>query len=45
MVLNELARSMGQPDFYPFVMSKAVVAKVQFVQLVVRDARSAATAP
>jgi hypothetical protein len=44
MVLNELARSMGQPDFYPFVMSKAVVAKVQFVQLVVRDARSAATA-
>jgi hypothetical protein len=41
MVLNELARSMGQPDFYPFVMSKAVVAKVQFVQLVVHDTRSA----
>ncbi len=41
MVLNELARSMGQPDFYPFVMSRPVVAKLQFVQLVVRDARDA----
>lgn len=38
-VLNELARSMGQPDFYPFVMSRAVVAKLHFVHLVVRDAR------
>ena len=44
MVLNELARSMGQPDFYPFVMSKPVVAKLQFVQLVVLDARAATTA-
>jgi len=41
MVLNELARSMGQHDFYPFVMSKPVVAKLQFVHLVVEDARSA----
>jgi hypothetical protein len=39
MVLNELARSMGQPDFYPFVMSRPVVAKLQFVHLVIRDAR------
>lgn len=38
MVLNELARSMGQPDFYPFVMSKPVVAKLQFVHLVVQGA-------
>ncbi|MGO4623763.1 putative zinc-binding metallopeptidase [Ensifer sp. 2YAB10] len=44
MVLNELARSMGQPDFYPFVMSKPTVAKLQFVHMVVEDARSAATA-
>ena len=42
MVLNELARSMGQADFYPFVMSKPMVAKLQFVHLVVEDARSAA---
>jgi hypothetical protein len=40
MLLNELARSMGQPDFYPFVMSKPVVAKLQFVQMVVADART-----
>ncbi|MBA2965480.1 MULTISPECIES: zinc-binding metallopeptidase family protein [Ramlibacter] len=38
MVLNELARSMGQPDFYPFVMSKPAVAKLQFVQMVVFQA-------
>lgn len=44
MVLNELARSMGQPDFYPFVMSKPTVAKLQFVHLVVEDARAATTA-
>ena len=42
MVLNELARSMGQPDFYPFVMPKPTVAKLQFVHLVVEDFRSAA---
>jgi len=40
MVLNEVARSMGQPDFYPFVMSKPVVAKLQLVQMIVVDARS-----
>ena len=39
MVLNELARSMGQHDFYPFVMSRPVVSKLQFVHLVVQDAR------
>jgi hypothetical protein len=41
MVLNELARSMGQPDFYPFVMSRPVVAKLQFVHLVVQAAGAA----
>lgn len=38
-VLNELARSMGQPDLYPFVLPLTAVAKLQFVQLVVQDAR------
>lgn len=38
MVLNELARSLGYPDFYPFVMSRPVVAKLQFVSMVVLDA-------
>jgi hypothetical protein len=35
-VLNELSRSMGQPDYYPFVLPRPVVAKLQFVHLVVR---------
>jgi hypothetical protein len=39
-VLNEIARSMGEPDFYPFVMCKTVVAKLHFIHLVVGDARS-----
>ena len=38
MVLNELARSMGQPDFYPFVMPRPAVAKLQFVHLVIEEA-------
>jgi hypothetical protein len=32
---------MGQRDFYPFVMSKAVVAKLQLVHLIVQDAHAA----
>ena len=40
LLLNELARSMDAPDFYPFVMSAPVVAKLQFVQMVVADARA-----
>jgi hypothetical protein len=43
-VLNELARSMGQPDFYPFVMSRPVLKKLHFIHLVVRDASPATTA-
>jgi hypothetical protein len=43
MVLNELARSMGEPDFYPFVMSRKAVAKLQFVQMVVFQSRARAT--
>ena len=34
-----MARSMGQPEFYPFNMSKPAVAKLQFVQMVVSDTR------
>ncbi len=38
-VLNELSRSMGQPDFYPFVLPRAAVAKLQFIHCVVTGAR------
>lgn len=34
-LLNELSRSMGQPDFYPFVLSQAVVRKLHLVHRVV----------
>ncbi|MEZ0307540.1 MAG: putative zinc-binding metallopeptidase [Ramlibacter sp.] len=40
VVLNEFARSMGEPDFYPFIVSKPVVAKLQFIQMIVADART-----
>ncbi|WP_437640557.1 zinc-binding metallopeptidase family protein [Sorangium sp. So ce854] len=40
-VLNEMSRSMGQHDFYPFVLPRVAVAKLQFIDLVV----SGATAP
>lgn len=40
--LNELARSMGQPDFYPFVMSRPVLRKLHFIQLVVKSEREGA---
>jgi hypothetical protein len=39
-VLNEMARSLGQPDFYPFVMPRAVVRKLHFVSLVVNGVRT-----
>jgi hypothetical protein len=38
-VLNEMARSLGHPDFYPFVMPRAVVKKLHFISLVVQDAQ------
>ncbi|MGE0607669.1 MAG: putative zinc-binding metallopeptidase [Pirellulales bacterium] len=38
-VLNELSQSMGQHDFYPFVMSRPVLRKLHFIQMVVKDAR------
>lgn len=38
-VLNELARSMGQHDFYPFVMNRTVLRKLHFIQMVVKSNR------
>jgi hypothetical protein len=40
LVLNEMARAMGQHDFYPFTLPRPAVAKLQFVQMVVADART-----
>ena len=40
-VLNELCRSMGQPDIYPFVMSRPALRKLQFIHIVVERSREA----
>ncbi len=42
-VMNELCRSMGQPDFYPFALPRAAVSKLHFIHSVVQDAKSEAT--
>ncbi|CAN5294698.1 putative zinc-binding peptidase [soil metagenome] len=39
-VLNELSRSMGEHDFYPFVLPRLAVAKLQFVHCVVTSRRA-----
>jgi hypothetical protein len=36
--LNEVTRSMGEPDFYPFVLSRPAVRKLHFVHQVVKEA-------
>lgn len=41
-VLNELSRSMGARDFYPFVLPAAAVTKLHFVHRVIRTAANAA---
>ncbi len=38
-VLNELSRALGEPDFYPFVLSVPAVRKLHLVHRVVHDAQ------
>jgi hypothetical protein len=40
-VLNNLNRGLGLPDAYPFVLSPPVVAKLKFIDDVIRRAKSA----
>jgi hypothetical protein len=44
-VLNELSRSMGEHDFYPFVLSDAAVTKLHFVHRVMHEAGHEAAPP
>ncbi len=39
MLTNGMARAMGQPDIYPFVLAHQVLAKLQFIHLVVSEER------
>lgn len=41
--VNEINRSMGQPDMYPFVLSEEVTGKLHFIHMIVR--RAATTHP
>jgi hypothetical protein len=43
-VLNEISRSMGQPDFYPFALPRPAVAKLHFTHLVIAQGPSPNTA-
>ena len=38
VALNCLSRSLGQPDLYPFVLSKPVVEKLGFIHDLARNA-------
>ncbi|MFO1129520.1 MAG: putative zinc-binding metallopeptidase [Rhodospirillales bacterium] len=43
--LNEVARSMGQPDIYPFVLNLPAVKKIHFIHCLINDRRLATTPP
>lgn len=43
-VVNEITRSMGQPDLYPFVLSKPSVRKLHFIHCVVTSAHPSSPA-
>jgi hypothetical protein len=38
-VMNEMSRSMGEADFYPFALPRAAVGKLHFISVVVRAER------
>ena len=38
--MNNLNRSMGHPDAYPFVLTPHVIEKLGFVHRIVADARA-----
>ncbi len=43
--VNNLNRSMGQPDLYPFVLSPVVVGKLRYIHALIRGAPEKAMAP
>jgi hypothetical protein len=44
-VLNEVSRSMGQPDLYPFVLNGPAVAKLYFVHRIIQRRGGKETVP
>lgn len=45
LLMNNLNRSMGHPDAYPFVLTPNVIEKLSFVHRLIRRARAAQPAP
>jgi len=43
IAINSLNRSMGQPDFYPFVVSPTVIKKLNFVHTLVGSLKNASS--
>lgn len=41
VAINSINRSLGQPDLYPFVLTDAIVAKIDFVFRLIAEARMA----
>lgn len=39
VAMNSINRSMGQPDFYPFVLSEPVINKLRFIHELIADVR------
>jgi len=39
MALNSIHRSMGQPDLYPFVLSQAVMVKLEYIHRLIQAQR------
>ncbi|MGE0232225.1 MAG: putative zinc-binding metallopeptidase [Flavobacteriaceae bacterium] len=37
VAMNEMNRSVGQPDFYPFVLTNGIAAKLAFVHALIQD--------
>ncbi len=44
VAMNNLNRSMGQPDLYPFVLSAPVIRKLGFIHTLLRESRAAGLA-
>jgi hypothetical protein len=44
-VLNELSRSMGQPEFYPFALPRMAVSKLHFVHTLIRAVHQESLSP
>ncbi len=38
--MNNISRSMGQPDLYPFILSKPIVDKLSFIHQIIREAKT-----